>query len=112
MRMLTHLPAKKLLQAIVLCSVVVLNITALVGAPAADAGDGGLVFTAHQDHSSNENSPSERHDDSCHFLSHHLTWVEAKYDYMGWMVEQETPQYSRENKTGLTASKFYRPPII
>jgi hypothetical protein len=111
MRNLFHFPAKRVLLAFVMFSIVVLNMTAVIGASADDGGAGELVFAAHLDHATIKNKLEDEHDDSCHFLTHHLTWVEAESEYIAWLDREETAEAVTVNRTGLASSGLYRPPI-
>ncbi|UTW52521.1 hypothetical protein KFF05_03880 [bacterium SCSIO 12827] len=111
MQVISNLPAKRLLLVLVLVSITVLNATAFIGV--SDEGNAGeLVFAAHLGHPETENQHADEHDDSCHFLTHHLTWCDGDKGYATWLDSEDAPETILVSKAGLASFGFYRPPII
>ena len=112
MRKFFNFPAKRVLLAFVVLSVVVLNMTAVITASADEGVTCDLISAAHLDHPATKNNLANEHDDVCHYLTHHLSWVEHKIEYVSWMDSEELPLTVSENRTGLVFSELYRPPKV
>ena len=112
MRKIFKFPAKKALLACVLFSFVVLNMTAVIAASADEGVADDLISVAHLDHRTTKNNLANEHDEVCHYLTHHLSWVEHKIEYVSWMDSEELLLTVSENRTGLVFSGLYRPPKV
>lgn len=112
MRKTFNFPAKKALLACVLFSFVVLTMTAVIAASADEGVAGDLISVAHLDHRTTKNNLANEHDEVCHYLTHHLSWVEHKIEYVSWMDSEELLLTVSENRTGLVFSGLYRPPKV
>lgn len=112
MRKIFKFPAKKAFLACVLFSFVVLNMTAVIAASADEGVADDLISVAHLDHPATKNNLTNVHDDVCHYLTHHLTWVEHEIEFITWTDSEEVLLTVAENRSGLTFFGLYRPPKI
>jgi len=112
MRKLFNFPAKRVLLAFVVFSVVVLNMTAVIAASVDEGVARDLISVAHLDHPTTKNNLANEHDDVCHYLTHHLFWVEDEIESISWMDSEAVLLAVSENRTGLVSSGLYRPPKV